>query len=140
MLTGGAHTPVVLCRVLVYTPEPTVRRLRVPDGRRRARVAHAPKAANDEARVFAEGGHPPRPVDVTRGQPLPYQNALQRVYMFSMALGRVLIQVKKNSSFCVWFLRTAKSLYLYWAISYQVERLVGSCKFVDTIDIFVNKD
>ena len=38
-----------------------MRRLRVPDGRRRARVAHAPKAANDEARVFAEGGHPPRP-------------------------------------------------------------------------------
>ena len=59
VLAGGTHTPVVLCCVLVYTPEPTVRRLRVPDGRRRARVAHAPKAANDEARVFAEGGHPP---------------------------------------------------------------------------------
>ena len=33
----------------------------------------------------------------TRGQPLPYQNALQRVYMFSMALGRVPIQVKKHA-------------------------------------------
>ena len=34
---------------------------------------------------------------ITRGQPLPYQNALQRVYMFSMALGRVLIQVNKHA-------------------------------------------
>ena len=58
VLTGGGHTPVVLCCVLVYTPEPTVRRLRVPDGRRRARVAHAPKAPNDEARVFAEARQP----------------------------------------------------------------------------------
>ena len=27
----------------------------------------------------------------------PYHNPLQRVYMFSMALGRVLIQVKKHA-------------------------------------------
>ena len=69
MLAGGGHTPVVLCCVLVYTPEPTVRRLRVPDGRRRARVAHAPKAPNDEARVFAEGGHPPRPAQHLQDNP-----------------------------------------------------------------------
>ena len=71
VLTGGGNTPVVLCCVLVYTPEPTVRRLRVPDGRRRARVAHAPKAPNDEARAFAEEGghpppHPPRPAATCR--------------------------------------------------------------------------
>ena len=35
--------------------------------------------------------------DDTRGQPLPYQNALQRVYMFIMTLGRVPIQVKKHA-------------------------------------------
>ena len=67
--TGGTHTPVVLCCVLVYTPEPTVRRLRVPDGRRRARVAHAPKAPNDEARVFAKSGHPPRPAQHLQDNP-----------------------------------------------------------------------
>ena len=33
----------------------------------------------------------------TRVQPLPYQHTLQRVYMFSMALGRVPIQVKKHA-------------------------------------------
>ena len=33
----------------------------------------------------------------TRGQPLPFQNALPRVYMFSMTLGRVLIQVKNDA-------------------------------------------
>ena len=69
VLAGGTHTPVVLCCVLVYTPEPTVRRLRVPDGRRRARVAHAPKAANDEARVFAKSGHPPRPAQHLQDDP-----------------------------------------------------------------------
>ena len=58
VLTGGSHTPVVFCCVLIYAPEPTVRRLRVLDDRRRARVARAPKAANDEARIFAEAGHP----------------------------------------------------------------------------------
>ena len=57
VLAGGGNPPVVLRCVLVYTPEPTVRRLRVPNGRRRARVAHAPKAADDEARVFAKSGH-----------------------------------------------------------------------------------
>ena len=36
-------------------------------------------------------------LDFTRGQPLPYQNLLQRVYMFSMTLGRVLIQVKNHA-------------------------------------------
>ena len=46
-----------------------MRRLRVPDGRRRARVAHAPKAANNEARVFAEGGHPPRPAQHLQDNP-----------------------------------------------------------------------
>ena len=61
VLTGRTRAPVVLRCVLVYTPEPTVRRLRVLDDRRRACVAHAPKAADDEARVFAEGCHPPRP-------------------------------------------------------------------------------
>ena len=69
VLAGGTHTPVVLCCVLVYTPEPTVRRLRVPDGRRRARVAHAPKAPNDEARVFAKSGHPPRPAQHLQDDP-----------------------------------------------------------------------
>ena len=33
----------------------------------------------------------------TRGQPLPYQKLLQRVYMFSMTLGCVLIQAKNHA-------------------------------------------
>ena len=46
-----------------------MRRLRVPDGRRRARVAHAPKAPNDAARVFAKSGHPPRPAQHLQDDP-----------------------------------------------------------------------
>ena len=46
-----------------------MRRLRVPDGRRRARVAHAPKAADDQARVFAKSGHPLRPAQHLQDNP-----------------------------------------------------------------------
>ena len=49
---GGGNTPVVLCCVLIYTPEPTVRRLRVLDGRRRAtmRREFSRKAATPKLR------------------------------------------------------------------------------------------
>ena len=57
-----------------------MRRLRVPDGRRRARVAHAPKAANDEARVFAEGGHPPRPAKAITNVPTQATGSAQMQY------------------------------------------------------------
>ena len=65
-LTGPAATPtgsvpVVLRSVLVLTPKLAPLTRRVNDAGLRARIVHAPEAANDKARVLAEGGHAPRP-------------------------------------------------------------------------------
>ena len=60
----------------------------------------------------------------TRGQPLPYQNALQRVYMSSMALGRVLIQAKKT--------RRPKSRFTETDFCYLPISLTVACTYDNT--------
>ena len=58
--TPTGSVPVVLRSVLVPTPKLAPLTRRVNDEGLRARIVHAPEAANDKARVLAEGGHAPR--------------------------------------------------------------------------------
>ena len=52
---------MVLRSVLVPTPKLAPLTRRVDDEGLRTRIVHAPEAADDKARVLAEGGHAPRP-------------------------------------------------------------------------------
>ena len=57
ILTGGNHAPVVLCCVLVNTPEPMVRRLRVPgDFRRTSAPSDNNFSAANHVRLRRVGG------------------------------------------------------------------------------------
>ena len=53
--TPTGSVPVVLRSVLVPTPKLAPLTRRVNDEGLRARIVHAPEAANDKARVLAEG-------------------------------------------------------------------------------------